>query len=100
MARPVEEVDLTPPRDELVRRRWIPGRIVDWVRSADSIMVEHGSVHGRVVYEKRDAARWHARKLIGYMIDLGLHERWELREHVERKGGGFIWAVEYLGRKQ
>jgi hypothetical protein len=29
-----------------------------------------------------------------------LHERWELREHVEPKQGGFVWAVEYLGRSR
>lgn len=90
--------DVQPPRDELVRRRWISGRKVEQVRAADSIMVEHGSVHGRIVYEKRHVARWRARYLIGLMVDLGLHERWELREHVERKADGFVWAVEFLGR--
>lgn len=92
------EDEVQPPTDELVRRRWIPGRTVAWVRAADAIMVEHGSVHGRGAYPERHRARWRARKLIELMVDLGLHERWELREHVERKQSGYTWAVEYLGR--
>jgi hypothetical protein len=28
------------------------------------------------------------------MVQLGLHERWELVEHTERRDGGFGWAVE------
>jgi hypothetical protein len=95
----VEEADLSPPRDELVRRRWIPGHRVDWVRSADAIMLEHGQVRSQTAYDTKHKARWKARYLIGLMTDLGLHERWELREHVERKGSGFIWAVEFLGRR-
>lgn len=91
--------DVAPPRDELVRRRWIPSRTVEQVRAIDAIMVEHGSVYGRVVYETRHKARWKARHLIGLMVDLGVHERWEMREHVERRQGGFVWAVEYLGRR-
>jgi hypothetical protein len=92
--------DVHPPRDELVRRRWIPARTVERVRAADAIMVEHGSVHGSQIYEKRHVARWRARYLIDLMVDLRLHERWELREHVERRQGGFVWAVEYLGRRR
>lgn len=89
-----------PPTDELVRRRWISGRTVEWVKQANLIMVEHGSVYGRTGYQTRDRARWRARYLIGLMVDLRLHERWELREHVESKQGGFVWAVEYLGRRE
>lgn len=89
--------EFQPPRDELVRRRWIAGRTVDWVRKADAIMVEHGSVVGRTSYTTRDRARWRARYLISMMVDLRLHARWELREHVERKADGYVWAVEYLG---
>jgi hypothetical protein len=96
----VDEADLSPPRDELVRRRWIPGRVVEWVRTSDAILVEHGSVHGRTIYPTHHKARWQARKLIGYMVDLGLHERWHLREHVEREQDGFKWAVEYLGPRR
>lgn len=91
--------DVAPPRDELVRRRWIASRTVEQVRGIDAIMVEHGSVYGRVVYETRHKARWRARYVIGLMVDLGMHERWEVREHVERRQGGFVWAVEYLGRR-
>lgn len=91
--------DFQRPADELVRRRWLAGRTVDWVRRADAVMVEHGAVHGATVYEKRHRARWQARRLIGLMVDLHLHERWELREHVERKQDGYVWAVEFLGRR-
>lgn len=94
------ELEFERPADELVRRRWIPARKVEQVRAADAIMVEHGSVHGRAMYDKRHVARWKARYLIGLMVDLGLHDRWELREHVERKDGGYVWAVEFLGRRR
>lgn len=83
-----------------MRRRWVAGRTVEQVRAADAILLEHGSVHGRTVYDKRHVARWKARHLISLMVDLGLHQRWELREHVERKQGGYVWAVEYLGRRR
>jgi hypothetical protein len=91
--------DVQPPRDELVRRRWIPSRTVEEVRAADAVLVEHGSVYGTVVYDSRHKARWKARRLIDLMVDLRFHQRWELREHVERRQGGFVWAVEYLGRR-
>ena len=94
------EPEFGPPRDELIRRRWIPSSRVDFVRRADAIMLEHGSVHGQVIYETRHKARWKARYLIDLMVDLRLHQRWELREHVERKDGGYMWAVEYLGRNR
>jgi hypothetical protein len=90
--------DFQPPRDELVRRRWSAGRTVEWAKRADAIMVEHGSVYGRTSYATRVRARHRARYLIGVLVDLRLHERWELREHVERKQDGYVWAVEYLGR--
>jgi hypothetical protein len=93
--RPPQEV--TPPDAVIVNRRWIPMDMVEWTQKADRIMLEHGAVSGSV-RRTRDSARWHAQKLIRYMVDLHLHERWELSEHTDRKGDGWIWSVEYLGK--
>jgi hypothetical protein len=98
---PEAELDFDRPRDELVRRRWIPTRKVDQARRASEIMVEWGSVYGTRDYAKRDTARWRARALIALLVDLRMYERWELREHVERtEAGEYRWAVEYLGRSR
>jgi hypothetical protein len=87
---PVEAPDAT-----LVNRRWIPVKVVEWVHEADAIMVEHGAVKGTVRH-KYASARWHAQKLIGLMVELKLHERWELSEHVEKRGDGWLWSIEYF----
>jgi len=94
------EPDLTTPDATMVNRRWVRMRDVDWARTADNIMVEHGMVQGSVVYDDRHHARWRAQKLIKLMVRLDLHERWELKEHAERKDGGWIWSVEYLRRRK
>jgi hypothetical protein len=91
-----ELTQMSPPDAVYVRQRWIPQRIVDWVEDTDKILVEYGAVRGTVRYSKR-SARWHAQKLIRYMVALDLHERWELGEHVERRGDGWLWFVEYRG---
>jgi len=88
--------ELSPPDAVLTRHRWIPQRVVEWVDDADQIMLEHGLVVGTVRHDYY-SARWHARKLIGLMVDLRRHERWELCEHVERRGEGWLWSVEYCG---
>ena len=92
--------DIQPPPDILVRRRWISGRKVEYARKADAVMVEHGSIYGGRFYETRAKARHRARYLIALMVDLRLHEPWELREHVERTPNGYRWAVEYLGERR
>jgi hypothetical protein len=97
MAEP--EPDFAAPSDEFIRHRWIPAREVEWVKSANAIMLEHGAVYSSRLYPKRHVARWRAERLIKLMVELRLHQRWELRQHVERKAGGYIWAVEYLGKR-
>jgi hypothetical protein len=90
--------DVGPPPDAvLVHRRYVPMHLVDWAKDADRVMLEHGSVFGTVRYT-RDSARWHARKLAALMVDLDLHDRWELRWHTARREGGWIWSLEYLGK--
>ena len=60
-------------------------------------MLEHGAVFGTVVQE-RHQAHWRAKKLTRLMVELGLHEREELRYHTDRRKGGWLWSVEYLGK--
>lgn len=87
----------TPEGDaERVRLRWISRENVEWTRQCDRLLTDYGAVRGTVIYERRDAARWRARKLIGYLMALGLRERWQLREHAERHQGGYTWSVELL----
>jgi hypothetical protein len=95
-----DDPELAAPSDAFVRHRWIPARMVEWVQGANAIMLEHGAVHGGNVYDKHHEARWRARKLIRLMVELRLHERWELKEHVERRRDGFVWSVEYVGQHQ
>lgn len=97
MARKIGELsELSPPDAVHIRRNWIPVRVVEWVEYADGILMEHGAVRGTIRHNYR-SARWHAQKLIRYMVDLELHERWELAEHVEKRGEGWLWTVEYCG---
>lgn len=79
-----------------VRQRWIKPEDVEWVRECDRIMVRHGSVHSANSYAKRSTARNRANKLIKLMVELRLHEKWQLVEHTNRKGDGWTWAVEYV----
>lgn len=92
------EVD--PPDDDFLRRRWVRHADKEWAKSCNRILVEHGAIVGRTIYEKRDHARWRARRLINLLVELDLHHRWELREHVDRKQGGYFWTVEYLGGRR
>ncbi|HET7047883.1 MAG TPA: hypothetical protein VFI54_06385 [Solirubrobacteraceae bacterium] len=92
-----EPDDFEPPDAQWVKRRWIPAHRIEWARRADAIMLEHGAVRGTAAYPKRYQARWRAKALIDLMTDLELHERWELSEHTEKRGGGWTWAVEYTG---
>jgi hypothetical protein len=32
------------------------------------------------------------------MVELDMHPRWELREHTERRDGGYAWSVEHVPR--
>jgi hypothetical protein len=82
-----------------VRARWIPKHRVDWALACDRIMMEHGRVIGSRVYPDRHLARYRAQSLIRLMVELRLHERWELGEHVQRQNGGWVWSVEYVRRR-
>jgi hypothetical protein len=90
--------EFEPPNDVLVNRRWVKPSVVEWVEEANDIMLENGAVTGTVAYEKRHQARGRARRLISLMVELQMHERWELVEHVSPHQGGYVWAVEYVGR--
>ena len=59
-------------------------------------MLDYGALIGSTIYAKRHQARWKARDLISLMVDLDLHPRGELREHTERRDGGWVWSVEWL----
>lgn len=82
-----------------VRQRWVKQEMVEWVHESDKILREHGVVNGTRVYDRRHEARWRARRLIRLMVELRLHERWELKEHIEKRHDGYVWSVEYLGGK-
>ena len=88
-----------PPDAVFVRQRFVPNHIVDWVKSCDSIMLEYGIVEGAIGYEQRHQARWRAQRLIRLMVELRIHQRWQLIEHTSRKPNGWIWSVEYLKEK-
>jgi hypothetical protein len=84
----------------LVNRRWVKMGNVEWAQQANAILLEHGVVFGTAVYEGRYQARWRARRLITLLVDLGLRDRWELQEHVNRRGDGWAWSVEYIRKGQ
>jgi hypothetical protein len=90
-----ELTEMSPPDAIYVRQRWIPQRVVDWVEDTDKILLEYGAVRGTVRYNYR-SARWHAQKLIKYMVALLLLLPL-LSEHVEPRGDGYLWFVEYCG---
>jgi hypothetical protein len=89
---------LEAPDATFVRHRWIKHADRDWAKEADRIMREYGAVTSGVVYTHRHQARWRAQKLIRLMVELSLHERWQLAEHTDHKDGGWIWTVEYKRR--
>lgn len=89
--------ELEEPEAILVRRRWIKVGNVERAKDAHRIMLEHGVVFGTAVWPKRDHARWRARKLISELMQLELCERWQVVEHVNRRGDGWVWSVEYIG---
>jgi len=87
------EAELGPPGAVFTSQRWYPQATIEWVRQADQILLEHGAVAGQVLVEHRHQARHRAQRLIRLMVELRLHERWELSEHTERSQGGWIWSV-------
>lgn len=90
--------DVEPPDPTYARARWIPNATVDWVKHCDEIMLKHGHVVGSQRYAKQHQARHRARRLKRLMVELRMHEPWQLKEHIERVGDKWVWSVEYLGR--
>jgi hypothetical protein len=87
-----------PPDAAYAPQRWIPKQRLDWLHECDRIMMAHGTVQGSKVYEVKNQARWRAESLIDLMVELRLHERWELRRHIERLPDGmYRWSVEFRG---
>lgn len=95
--RPSVEPPAPPPDAAYVRQRWIPGYRRRWVEECVQIMRAHGAVYGSRVFEHRNNARSHAKRLMLLMQQLNLAEKWELGEHTEKRGDGWVWAVEWKG---
>lgn len=95
----VESEGVTAPDAVYVKQRWIPTETVDWVKQCNAIMLEQGSVVGATVYRSRSEARYRGRKLMRLMVELRMHERWDLQGHVSRRAGGYVWTVEYTKRR-
>lgn len=93
-----EPAPVEPPDPAYAKQRWIPHTTVKWANQCDDILVKHGVVVGTKRYRTRDGARHHARRLKRLLVELRKHEAWQLREHMEKVDGGWIWSVEYLGR--
>ena len=88
-----------PPDAVYVRQRWIPLERAQWAKQCDAILNEYGMVTGSIAYETRTRARYRARALIKLLVDLRLHERWQLAEHTDERAGGWYWTVE-LNRRE
>ena len=89
---------MEPPDPAYARQRWIPQKTVAWVKQCNAVLVEHGVVVSVKRYRTRDQARGHVRALKRLMVELRLHQPWQLREHMEKVEGGWMWSLEYLGR--
>lgn len=82
-----------------VRQRFIPPHVVEWVRECDRIMTTYGHVEGQNAYTTRDRARYPPRKLRALMLELKMHEGWQLKEHVGKTPRGWVWSLEYIPRE-
>ena len=88
-----------PPDAIYVRQRWIPHHVIEWVKECDRILIEYGRVDGSITYRTRNRARYPPRKLRRLMIELRLHEGWQLVEHTGRTADGWVWSLEYIPRE-
>lgn len=95
MAAQPEEVGAPP--EYFTRARWVRSEDAEWAMKSDELLVKHGAVYGPTIYAKHHVARQRARRLKQLIVRLRLKEEWEMREHVERKDGGWIWIIEYIG---
>jgi hypothetical protein len=85
--------NLEAPDATYVRQRWIAQHHIDWANHANDLLLEHGVVTGVHSYDSRHQARYRSQKLIRLLVELRLRERWELAEHVEKRGGRWTWSV-------
>jgi hypothetical protein len=94
--------DPRPPEAAWVRQRAIPAYRVEWAMKCNEILMQYGAVNGSKVYSHRHLARWRAASLIRVLVELRVHERWQLAEHVTRgpRGQGYVWSVEYIRRPE
>jgi hypothetical protein len=91
--------ELVAPDATFIRQRWLPAPAVELAKRAHKILLAHGAMGGVRTYPNRPGARGRARKLIRYMVELRLHERWELVERTQRRDDGWAWIVELSGRR-
>lgn len=90
--------DPQPPDGVYVRQRYIRRELVEWAKDCDRIMMGHGVVVGTRTYSTYHRARYHVRELKRIMDQTDIHPKWQLREHVEKIGAGWVWSLEYIGR--
>ena len=93
----VEDREPAVPEDALVRPRWVRAVDREWVEKCNAILMEHGIVSSRDAYARRTTAKRRVLRLRELMVDLKLHEAWELVSHTERRGAGYGWHLEYVG---
>lgn len=87
-----------PPDAVYGRQRYIARERIEWLEECDRIMMQHGTVQGSKHYEIQHHARWRVDSLISLMVELGIHERWQVKRHVQRHPDGtFTWSLEYVG---
>jgi hypothetical protein len=90
---PVEPIDGT-----YIRQRWISRPKREWAEDCAEIMRSHGAVAGARIYRNRKLAEYHAQALERLIVELRIMEKWQMRMHTHRRGDGWAWEVEYLGR--
>lgn len=92
-------VDRAPaaPDATLVKARWVRKPDREWAEACDALLMEFGVVSSAHEYERRTTAKRRVLRLRDLMVDLKLHEAWQLVTHTERKGAGWTWHLEYSG---
>lgn len=88
-----------PPDGVHVRQRYIRREMVEWAKECDRIMLAHGVVVGSLTYSTFYRARYHVRNLKRIMEATDMHPTWQLHEHVEKIADGWVWSLEYIGRR-
>lgn len=96
----IEDASVEAPEPVLVNRRWIKPGTVKWAKDANEILEANGAVFGTKIHEKRHHARHPMERLLDLLVDLGLQKRADLVGHVNRRGDGYVWAVEYRPRRR